>query len=243
MRNTSASAFSFVAEGVTEPSPGVRDAQLDRLPGSSGGRNWLRVGADPCADSGCACGGWRVEHYFPTRVGRARVYLVMRVHAWVLAHLLVLKRLEHPEPGRAAGREDRGQDADDHGGDTEDDELGHGKRELDEVDAGDQQAPEHDPERDPERAPDQRRDHALVPDHPPHLPASHADRTEHPEFARSLEDGEDERVHDPEEADHDREREEDVEDVQDVLQRADLGVDELRSASVPSRSGNAGANP
>ena len=54
---------------------------------------------------------------------------------------------------------------------------------------------------DAERRADQRGDDALVPDHPPHLPAGHADRPQHPELARPLEDREDERVDDAEQAD------------------------------------------
>ena len=42
---------------------------------------------------------------------------------------------------------------------------------------------------------------ALVPDHPPDLTAGHPDRPQHPDLARPLEDGEHERVDDPEEAD------------------------------------------
>ena len=43
----------------------------------------------------------------------------------------------------------------------------------------------------------------------------HADRTQHPDLAGPLEDGENERVDDPEEAHDHREGEQDVEDVQD----------------------------
>ena len=74
---------------------------------------------------------------------------------------------------------------------------------------------------------DQRGDHALVPDHPPHLAARHPDRAQHAELARPLEHGEDERVHDPEQADDHREREQHVEDVQHRVQAGDLVVDEL----------------
>ena len=76
---------------------------------------------------------------------------------------------------------------------------------------------EPDPERDPERRADQRGDHRLVPDHPARLAPGHADRAQHPELARALEDGQDERVHDPEEADDDREPEQDVEQVESVF--------------------------
>ena len=79
----------------------------------------------------------------------------------------------------------------------------------------------------PSDAADQRGDHALVPDHPPHLAPRHADRAQHPELTCPLEDGQHERVHDPEEADDHGEGEQHVEDVEDVVQAADLVVDEL----------------
>ena len=81
-----------------------------------------------------------------------------------------------------------------------------------------EQAAEHDAEHEPERRADQRGDHALVPDHPPHLTPRHADRAEHAELARPLEDRQDERVDDPEQADHDREGEQHVEDVEHLLE-------------------------
>ena len=51
---------------------------------------------------------------------------------------------------------------------------------------------------------------------PAHLPARHPDGAEHPELARPLEHRQHERVHDPEQADDDREREQDVEEVESV---------------------------
>ena len=45
--------------------------------------------------------------------------------------------------------------------------------------------------------------------------ARHADRAQHPDLARALEHRQDERVHDPEQAHDDRQREQHVEDVQD----------------------------
>ena len=111
--------------------------------------------------------------------------------------------------------------------DREDDQRGDGQRELDEVDPHDEQPAEHDAERDPERPTDQRGDHALVPDHAPHLASRHADRTQHADLARPLEHGQDERVDDAEEADDHRQREQHVEDVQDRAEPADLVVDEL----------------
>ena len=102
-----------------------------------------------------------------------------------------------------------------------------GNHEHDRSHAGDQQAAEHEPEHDPEHGADQRGDHALVPDHPPRLATRHADRAQHPDLARALEHRQDERVDDAEEADHDREREQHVEDVQHLLEAADLVVGEL----------------
>src|SRR2546421_637159 len=84
----------------------------------------------------------------------------------------------------------------------------------DEVEPCDQQRREHDPERDADGGADQCRDHALMSDLPPHLPPGHPDRTEHADLPCALEDREDERVHDPEQADDDRECEQHVEDVE-----------------------------
>ena len=58
----------------------------------------------------------------------------------------------------------------------------------------DRQRAEADPERQPSAAPISAGDHALVADHPPRLPPGHADGAQHPELARALEDGQDERV-------------------------------------------------
>ena len=69
------------------------------------------------------------------------------------------------------------------------------------------------PTADPERRTDQRGDDALVPDHPPYLPAGHADRPQHPELACPLEDGEHERVDDAEQAHDHGEAEQGVEDL------------------------------
>ncbi len=88
-------------------------------------------------------------------------------------------------------------------------------------------APSAIPSRIPSAAADRRGDDALVSNHPPHLPAGHPDRAQHPDLTRPLEDGEDERVHDPEEAHEDREREQDVEDVEHRAEAGDLVVDEL----------------
>ena len=68
---------------------------------------------------------------------------------------------------------------------------------------------------DSERGADQRRHDALVPDHPAHLAARHADRPQHPELTSALEDGQDERVHHPEQADDHREPEQRVDDVEE----------------------------
>ena len=73
---------------------------------------------------------------------------------------------------------------------------------------------EEHPDRDPERGADQGRDDALVPDHPAHLPPRHADRTQHSELSRSLEDREDERVDDAEQAYDHGQPEQRVQDLQ-----------------------------
>ena len=69
---------------------------------------------------------------------------------------------------------------------------------------------------DPERGADQRGDDALVPDHPPDLPAGHADRPQHPELAGALEDRQHERVDDAEQAHDHRQAEQHVEDLQEL---------------------------
>ena len=92
------------------------------------------------------------------------------------------------------------------------------ERELDEVHARDEERAEDDSEHDPEDAADERRDHALVADHPPHLPARHPDRAQHPDLARPLEHRQHERVDDPEQADDHGQREQHVEDVEDRVQ-------------------------
>ena len=76
---------------------------------------------------------------------------------------------------------------------------------------------QEDPERQAERRADQRRDHALVPDHPPRLPPRHPDRAQHPQLAGALEDRQRERVHHAEEADDHRQREQHVEQQQELL--------------------------
>ena len=78
----------------------------------------------------------------------------------------------------------------------------------------DQEAAEHEPEDDPDHGADQCRDHALVPDHAADLPPGHSDRAQHADLARPLEHGQHERVDDAEEADDDRERKQDVENVE-----------------------------
>ena len=87
--------------------------------------------------------------------------------------------------------------------------------------------PSTSPRTIPSSGSDQRRDHALVPDHPPRLPSGQPDRPQHADLTRALVDRQHERVDDPEDADDDREREQDVEDVQHLLEAGDLIVGEL----------------
>ena len=82
-------------------------------------------------------------------------------------------------------------------------------------------------ESDAQSSADERRHHALVPDHPPHLASGHPDCSQHSELAGALVHREDEGVDDPEEADDDGEREEHVDDVQDGGETGDLVVLEL----------------
>src|SRR3954454_11809121 len=131
---------------------------------------------------------------------------------------LVLERLERVELRSAPRREDRGDDPDEDRGDDEDDDLEPRHEEVDLVDARDQERREDESEHDPDRRADERDDDALVADHPPHLAARHADRAQRAELSSPLEDGQHERVDDPEDAHEHREREEHVEHVEDALQ-------------------------
>ena len=85
--------------------------------------------------------------------------------------------------------------------------------------------------------PDESGDDALVADHPSHLTPRHPNRAQHAELARALEHREDERVHDPEEADDDREREQHVEQVEQGVDSLFLVLLELRSRSATFASG------
>ena len=118
----------------------------------------------------------------------------------------------------------------DHGHEREDDQLAERQREAQVVLAERlrHQQRQEDPERESERRADQRGDDALVADHAARLAPRHPDRTQHPELARPLEDRQRERVHHPEEADDDREREQDVEQQQELLDLLILLVDPLR---------------
>ena len=89
--------------------------------------------------------------------------------------------------------------------------------------------PRSEAEGDTQGSADERRHHALVPDHPPHLAPRHPDCSQHSELAGALIHREDERVDDPEEADDDGECEEHVDDVQDGGEPSDLVVLELLS--------------
>ena len=81
---------------------------------------------------------------------------------------------------------------------------------------GDQRR-EDQPEDHAEDRADQRRDHRLVADHRPHLAARHPDRPQHPQLPRAFVDRERQRVGDPEQRDHDRQREQRVEEVDELV--------------------------
>ena len=88
---------------------------------------------------------------------------------------------------------------------------------------------QQDPQREPERGADQRRDHALVADHPPRLPAGHADRAQHAQLAGPLEDRQHERVDHAEQRHDHREREHHVQQVQEVREPGRVLARELRA--------------
>src|SRR5262249_3959658 len=98
-------------------------------------------------------------------------------------------------------------------------EIGRGQVEAD-ADAGQSAGDgcgEGDAERESEGGADESGDDAFVADHPSRLPPGHADRSQHAELAGAFEDGEHERVDDPEQADDDREGEQDVEEDEDLV--------------------------
>jgi len=143
-------------------------------------------------------------------------------------------------PRRAAGREDRGEQADDDRRDREDDQLPDGEREDDEVDARGEECPEHEPERGSRSHLRARavitlsfrimlRMFRRVIRRRGGIPISRvrSNTVKH------------ERVDDSEQADHDREREQDEEHVEDRVEPSDLVVDELFLSSAPSRRGTA----
>jgi hypothetical protein len=66
-----------------------------------------------------------------------------------------------------------------------------------------------------------------VTDHPPHLTPAGADRAQHADLTGALEHGEHQCVDDPEQAHHDRQGQQHVEDVEHAGEAGDLVVDEL----------------
>ena len=96
---------------------------------------------------------------------------------------------------------------------------------------------------DPERRADEGGDDALLPDHPPHLAAGHADRPQHPQLARALEDREHERVDDAEQAHDHGQPEQRVEDLERLVEVARSGGLELVAGLDDCASGNADEAP
>ena len=86
---------------------------------------------------------------------------------------------------------------------------------------------EEDAEREPDRRADERRDDALLADHPAHLAPRHPDRAQHPDLARALVDREHERVDHPEDAHEDREREHHVQERDELVEVGVLALDPL----------------
>ena len=78
---------------------------------------------------------------------------------------------------------------------------------------------EEEADDDPERGPDQGRHDALVADHLARLLSSEAHRAQHPDLARALEHRQDERVHDSEQADDHGQREQDVQQTDNAVER------------------------
>ena len=61
-------------------------------------------------------------------------------------------------------------------------------------------------------------DHRLVADHAPHLAARCADRAQHPELPRALEDRQRQRVHDAEDRDDHRQAQQDVDERHELVE-------------------------
>ena len=79
-----------------------------------------------------------------------------------------------------------------------------------------------DAQHEPEQRADQRRDDGLEAHDALDLAPRHADRAQHPELARALEDRQRERVDDPEQRDDDRQRQQRVDEVQQLVDLARL---------------------
>ena len=142
---------------------------------------------------------------------------------------LVGQRLEHVEPGRApSGERPRRPRRRSPPRTSRRIRLPNGMRQREVV-----QRPAHDQREQHARAttpripPMHRGDDRLVADHPAHLATRGADRTEHAELARALGDREHERVDDPEQRDDDRQRQQRVDEREDLVDLAGLVVDEL----------------
>src|SRR5436190_21907 len=134
---------------------------------------------------------------------------------------LVLQGLQDVQARRPLRRQDCRHDPDEDRHDDEEPDRAprHSEDEPLAREHGRDEVAEEDSDRDPQRSPDQSRRDALEADHQARLPAGQPDRAQHPQLASSLEDGQDERVDDPEHAHDDREREQDIEEVQDAVQR------------------------
>ena len=102
---------------------------------------------------------------------------------------------------------------------------------------------EPEPGRDPGHRAEQRGDDRLVADHPPHLAARHADRAQRAELARALEGREHERVDDAEQRHDHGQREQDVEDGQQLVDPTSPARRRTRPSSATCASGGARARP
>ena len=90
--------------------------------------------------------------------------------------------------------------------------------------------PSHqEPDRQAEPGADERGDHALVPHHSADLTTRHADGAHHADLAGALEHGKHERIDHPEQADDDRQREQHVEEHQELPHVLAAEVDPARA--------------
>ena len=145
------------------------------------------------------------------------------------AGLLVVQRLQDVEPRGPSRRRERASTP----GDDRDDREDHQRADREDerrVQRARHRRRHQQAEREPEPGADERGDDALVAHHAAHLAARHADGAHHADLAGALEHREHERVDHPEQADDDRQREQHVEQHEELPRVLPAEVDPGRRA-------------